>query len=58
LPNLTLITEPAKTADMISIASRGLCGEDDFRHRREKEALISSWKEGNFSGKKLKLWSR
>jgi hypothetical protein len=41
LPNPSLITEPAKTADMISISSRGICGEDDFRCRREKESIIS-----------------
>jgi hypothetical protein len=29
LPNPSLITEPAKTADLISISSQGICGEDD-----------------------------
>jgi hypothetical protein len=33
LPNPSLITGPAKTADMISISSMGLCGGDDFRCR-------------------------
>jgi hypothetical protein len=28
LPNPSLITEPTKTAYMVSISSRGLCGED------------------------------
>jgi hypothetical protein len=28
LPNPFLITEPAKTAEMIFICSQGLCGED------------------------------
>jgi hypothetical protein len=28
LPKPSLIIEPAKTADMISISSKGLCGED------------------------------
>ncbi len=31
LPNPSLITEPAKSEDMISISSQGLCGEDVFR---------------------------
>jgi hypothetical protein len=33
LPNPSLITEPAKIADMISISSRGNRGEEDFRYR-------------------------
>jgi hypothetical protein len=28
LPNPSLITEPAKMADMISISSKGICEED------------------------------
>ena len=31
LPNPSLITGPAKAADMISIYYKGICGEDDFR---------------------------
>jgi hypothetical protein len=37
-------------ADMICISSCGICGEDDFRCPREKEALTSGGNEGNFSG--------
>ena len=37
--------------DMISISSQGRCGEDDFRYRREKEALTSGWKKGIFQPK-------
>jgi hypothetical protein len=35
LPNPSLITEPAKTADMMSIFFQGLCGKDDFMWRRD-----------------------
>lgn len=31
LPNLSFITEPAKTEDMIFISSQSLGGEEDFR---------------------------
>jgi hypothetical protein len=41
LPNPPLINEPAKRVDMISIPSKGICGEDDFRYRREKKARTS-----------------
>jgi hypothetical protein len=30
LPNPSLITKPAKTAEMISISSKGICGEADL----------------------------
>jgi hypothetical protein len=49
LPNPSLITEQAITAEMISISSQGLCGEDDFRCRIEKESIISGVKERNYS---------
>jgi hypothetical protein len=31
LPKPSLFAEPAKTAYMISISSKGICGEDDFQ---------------------------
>jgi hypothetical protein len=46
LPNTSLITYPAKTADMISISSKGLCGEDGFRRLRKKEARTQGGKKG------------
>jgi hypothetical protein len=58
LPNPSLITKPAKTADMISISSKGLCGEDDFRGLRDKESIISRVKGKNYSNKKVKVCSR
>ena len=39
LPSLSIITEPAKTEDMISISSRSLCGEDDFRGLRLMKSI-------------------
>jgi len=50
LPNPSLIPETVKTADMISISSQVICGEVDFRYRREKVALTSGGNEVNFSG--------
>ena len=44
LPNPSLITEPAITADMICISSRGICGEDDFGCPRLKEGSLSTGK--------------
>jgi hypothetical protein len=41
LPNPSFITEPAKTADMICISFKGICGEDGFRFMGEKEARSS-----------------
>jgi hypothetical protein len=41
LPEWILITKPRKIAYMISIASKGICGEDDVRVLGEKEAIIS-----------------
>jgi hypothetical protein len=41
LPKPSLILEPAKTDYMNSISSKGICGEDDFRNLREKEAITS-----------------
>jgi hypothetical protein len=40
LPDSSLITEPAKTADIISISSKGICGEEDFSCLREEEVRI------------------
>jgi hypothetical protein len=40
LPNPSLIIEPTKTADMICISSKTLCGEEDFRCLREEKARI------------------
>jgi hypothetical protein len=42
LPNPFIITEPSKTADMTSISSKGICGEEDFRHLGLKEARLSA----------------
>jgi hypothetical protein len=44
LPNSSLIPEPAKTADMISISSKGLRGEEDFRYQRLKKAMLAEGK--------------
>jgi hypothetical protein len=41
---------PAKIADMIFISSRGICGEDDVRGLREREARTSQVSERNYSG--------
>jgi hypothetical protein len=30
LPNPSIITEPAKIADIITLSSRRICGEDDL----------------------------
>jgi hypothetical protein len=38
LPNSVIIAGPSKIADMLCISSGGLCGEDDFKYLREKEA--------------------
>jgi hypothetical protein len=46
----SLIIEPAKTAGMISISSKGLCEEDDFRYLWEEEARIPGMNERNYSG--------
>jgi len=46
LPNPSLITDPAKTADMISISSRGICGEEDFRRPRLRESIRLRGKTG------------
>ena len=40
LPNPSLITESPKSADMISISSMGICGEDDSRCPRLKEVRL------------------
>jgi hypothetical protein len=52
LPNPSLITEPAKTADMISISSKGICGEDGFGGQRLKKAIIPAGKAGGHQVKK------
>jgi len=53
LPDLPLITKPAKTAEMISISSQGPWGEDDFGCLSEKPPTI--WKRGKvFSAQKVK----
>jgi hypothetical protein len=36
LPNPSLIITQPKVADMISISSEGLCGEEDFRFGRDR----------------------
>jgi hypothetical protein len=41
LPNPSLITKPVKTADLISVSSRGICGEDDFGCWPEKKTGTS-----------------
>jgi hypothetical protein len=48
LPNPSLITEPEKIAYMISISSRGFCGEDDFRSGETKEPQHLAGTKGNF----------
>jgi hypothetical protein len=42
LPNSALITDPEKTAYMISISSKGICGEEDFRFLEWKKAFTSA----------------
>jgi hypothetical protein len=46
LPKPSLIIEPANTAYMIFISSMGICGEDDFKCLRLKEARIPEGKSG------------
>jgi hypothetical protein len=53
LPNPSLITEAAKTAYMISISSRGNCGEDDFRCPFLKKVSLPA--EGWFGYKVLRI---
>jgi hypothetical protein len=40
LPNSSLFAGPEKTADMISISSKGICGEDDLGCPRLKKARL------------------
>jgi hypothetical protein len=47
LPNPSLITEPAKTAEMICISSKGFCGEDDCGYPRLKKARLPAGKAGS-----------
>jgi hypothetical protein len=37
LPNFALIKVAGKTADIISISSKGICGEDVFGYQRLKK---------------------
>jgi hypothetical protein len=46
LPDSSLITEPAKTAGMIFISTRGVCGEDDFRYPSLKKIRLLGGKVG------------
>ena len=57
LPNLSLITELVKSADMISISSKGICGEDDFRYLWAEEARTHGVNEGDHAGQKGKICS-
>jgi hypothetical protein len=54
LPNPSLITEPAEIADMISISSQGLCGEDDFGFLGEEEARTSVVNNRDSAGQKVR----
>jgi hypothetical protein len=49
LPNSSLITGSAKTLDKISISPKSVCGVDDFRCLREKEARTSGVDGGDYS---------
>ena len=49
LPPATIIASPGKMPAIISLSCAGICGEEDFRSRREKEARTSGGNEGNFS---------
>jgi hypothetical protein len=40
LPDPSVITELAKTADKISIYFKGVCGKNDFRYPYLKEANL------------------
>jgi hypothetical protein len=51
LPDLTLITELAKTAQMISIYSMGICGEERFKVPALKEVRL--WR-GKAEGHQVK----
>jgi len=55
LPNLSLIISLAKTAYMISISSKGICGEDDIRVLGEKEAIISGVDGWDSLGQEVKI---
>jgi hypothetical protein len=55
LPKPLLIIGALKTEDMIRISSRGLCGEDDFGYRREKEARIPAVKKRDSVAPKEKI---
>jgi hypothetical protein len=46
LPKPSLITEPKKTAYMISISGMGVCGGNDFWRPRSKEDGLSAGKSG------------
>ena len=46
LPKPSLIPESAKTADMICISSKGICGGNDFSRARLKEGRLSAGKAG------------
>jgi hypothetical protein len=54
LPKSVLIAYALKTADMISISSRGICGEDDFRCARLKKARLPAGTAGVFQAKKYR----
>ena len=50
LPKPSLITEPAKTADMIRISCPGICGEEDFRYLWEEKARTPRVNERDSAG--------
>jgi len=57
LPKPSLITERAKMADMISISSIDICGEDDFRCPRLNGARLAVGKAGAIRSKRVdRLW--
>jgi hypothetical protein len=44
LPNFSLIIEPTKTADMIYVSSKGVCGGEGFQVRIFQRRQIVGWK--------------
>jgi hypothetical protein len=57
LPNLSLITEAAKIADMVSIYFKGVCGGNNFSRARLKEDGLSDGKTEASGSKRVDiLW--
>ena len=52
LPDPSHITELAKTADIISISSEGLCGEEISGAGEISKSEYSGWAKGILQGKK------